>query len=44
MIGRLGQARAVFHIDVGFGDTVIPPPERTEYPVILDMPAPVLLT
>lgn len=44
MIGRLGQAKAVFHIDVGFGDLVIPSPERTKYPVVLDMPPPVLLT
>jgi predicted nucleotidyltransferase component of viral defense system len=44
MIARLGQAKAVFHIDVGFGDVVIPAPERKEYPVMLDMPKPVLLT
>lgn len=44
MIGRLGQARATFHIDVGFGDFVIPTPVQTEYPVILDMPPPRLLT
>lgn len=44
MIGWLGQAKAVFHIDVGFGDLVIPTPERSEYPVILDMSPPVLLT
>lgn len=38
------QARPVFHIDVGFGDPVVPQPVKAEYPVILDMPAPVLLT
>lgn len=41
IVGRLGQARSVFHVDVGFGDVVIPPPKRITYPVILEMPAPV---
>jgi Nucleotidyl transferase AbiEii toxin, Type IV TA system len=36
----LGEARIRIQIDVGFGDTVVPDPERIEFPVLLDLPAP----
>jgi predicted nucleotidyltransferase component of viral defense system len=37
---RLAAARIKVQIDVGFGDAVTPAPEETEYPVLLDFPAP----
>lgn len=37
---RLDTARITFQIDVGFGDVVVPSAELTDYPTILDMPAP----
>jgi predicted nucleotidyltransferase component of viral defense system len=37
---RLAAARIKVQIDVGFGDVVTPAPEETEYPVLLDFPAP----
>ncbi|MCI0499682.1 MAG: nucleotidyl transferase AbiEii/AbiGii toxin family protein [Planctomycetales bacterium] len=40
MLGFLGNARVPIQIDVGFGDAVIPPPEKIDYPTILDLPAP----
>lgn len=33
--GTLAQARCRTQIDVGFGDAVTPPPQMTEYPVLL---------
>ncbi len=39
-MGFLGNARVPIQIDVGFGDAVIPPPEKIDYPTILDLPAP----
>lgn len=39
---RIGSARLRLQIDVGFGDAVTPPPERVDFPTILDFPAPVL--
>ena len=41
---RLAAARIKVQIDVGFGDIVTPAPEETEYPVLLDFPAPRLRT
>lgn len=41
--GGLGNARITAQIDVGFGDIVTPSPEKVNYPVILDFPAPRLL-
>ncbi len=35
IIGRFGQAKVVFHVDVGFGDAVFPAPETFTYPAIL---------
>ena len=37
---RLAAARIKVQIDVGFGDVVTPAPRETEYPVLLDFPAP----
>lgn len=39
----LAGARARLQIDVGFGDAVLPAPERSRYPVLLDLPQPELL-
>lgn len=39
---RLGNARISIQIDVGFGDVVVPKPQRVRYPVLLDFPAPEL--
>jgi len=36
----LGNARVPMQVDVGFGDVVVGPASETEYPRILDMPAP----
>jgi predicted nucleotidyltransferase component of viral defense system len=38
--GSLGTARIVMQLDIGFGDIVIPSPEPTNYPTLLDLPAP----
>jgi len=38
--GSLGTARVVMQLDIGFGDIVIPSPEPTNYPTLLDLPAP----
>ena len=40
--GNLGSIRLFLQIDVGFGDVVIPGPEKIKYPVILDFPPPEL--
>lgn len=37
---RLGAARLALQVDVGFGDAVTPAPQETDYPTLLDMPAP----
>jgi predicted nucleotidyltransferase component of viral defense system len=42
MDSRLGNARIPLSIDVGFGDSITPPPTSGQYPVLLDAPAPVL--
>jgi hypothetical protein len=39
-VGFLGNARVPIQIDVGFGDAVIPSPEKIDYPTILDLPPP----
>jgi hypothetical protein len=36
----LGMAHVPLQVDVGFGDTVVPPPLEVEYPTLLDFPAP----
>jgi len=40
--GSLGSAKVAMQIDIGFGDVVVPSPEPTDYPTILDLPAPKL--
>lgn len=41
--GRLGNIRLTVSVDVGFGDTVVPDPEKTSYPVLLDLPHPEIM-
>ena len=41
--GALSTARIHMQVDVGFGDVVYPEPEASDYPTILDFPAPRLL-
>jgi hypothetical protein len=41
---RLAQALLPVQIDIAFGDAVTPGPLKLEYPTLLDLPAPVLLT
>ena len=38
----LDRARIPLQVDIGFGDTVKPEPITVEYPVLLDLPPPVL--
>ena len=38
--GSLDTARIVMQLDIGFGDIVIPSPEPTNYPTLLDLPSP----
>ena len=40
---RLAGARIPMQVDIGFGDTVAPPAEMIDYPVLLDHPAPRLM-
>lgn len=40
---HLAQARIPVQVDVGFGDVVIPPPTREQYPALLDHPPPRIL-
>lgn len=40
LIARLGTGRIPLQIDVGSGDAVTPGPEETDFPVLLDFPAP----
>ena len=41
LLGTLDGARCPIQADIGFGDTVTPSPEETDYPVLLDdLPAP----
>lgn len=39
----LGTARIKMQIDIGFGDIVYPGPEESEFPCILNFPAPTIL-
>lgn len=36
----LGNARIPVQVDIGFGDAVVPAPEATDYPSLLDLPRP----
>jgi predicted nucleotidyltransferase component of viral defense system len=38
-IARLERAKIHMQVDVGFGDIIVPPPEKIEYPRMLDFPA-----
>lgn len=40
LLARLGTAEIPIQVDVGVGDAVTPSPEMTEFPVLLDFPAP----
>ncbi|QOC22894.1 nucleotidyl transferase AbiEii/AbiGii toxin family protein [Wenzhouxiangella sp. AB-CW3] len=40
---ELDRARARVQVDIGFGDAVVPEPQRQSYPVLLGQPAPELL-
>lgn len=42
-LARLGSARVLMQVDVGFGDTVVPEPELVEVPTLLDYPVPKLV-
>ena len=42
MMGKLGVARIPLQIDVGFGDAILPTPETTIFPTLLELPAPKL--
>jgi len=43
LTGNLGQARVDVQVDIGFGDAVFPPPVPITFPVLLDLPAPVIM-
>ncbi len=38
--GRLGTGRIRIQVDIGFSDVVVPVPTETDFPTILDFPAP----
>ena len=40
--GNLSSMRLFIQIDVGFGDVIVPKPDRVKYPVLLDFPPPEL--
>jgi Nucleotidyl transferase AbiEii toxin, Type IV TA system len=40
----LEKAQIPIQIDIGFGDTITPGPIQTDYPTLLDLPSPQLLT
>ncbi|MDP8237682.1 MAG: nucleotidyl transferase AbiEii/AbiGii toxin family protein [Candidatus Hatepunaea meridiana] len=42
--GSLGNSRLTIHLDIGFGDVVVPDTPKVEFPTILDFPAPTLHT
>jgi len=42
LVGLLGTAELPLQVDIGVGDTVAPPPNRSEYPTLLDHPRPVV--
>lgn len=44
LAGSLGGARVPIQVDLGLGDAVTPDPDEVAYPVLLDGPAPRLLT
>ena len=42
LVAYLENARINLQIDIGFGDATVPAPEIVEYPVLLDLPAPII--
>jgi predicted nucleotidyltransferase component of viral defense system len=44
LLATLAKARIAIQVDIGFGDAITPPPVETDYPTLLDMPAPRLRT
>lgn len=42
MLAMLGRARIPLQIDIGFGDVLFPPAQSSEFPALLDFPAPQL--
>ncbi len=42
--GSLDSARINMQVDIGFGDVVVPEPEKTELPAMLNFPSPRLLS
>lgn len=42
LIGYLGNARIRLQFDIGVGDAITPPPELTDFPVLLNGPVPKL--
>ncbi len=42
--GQLGNTRLNVSVDVGFGDAIVPDPEKSNYPVLLDLPHPEMKT
>lgn len=42
LVGKLGSAQLAVQIDVGFGDSVVPPPTTVEFPTLLPFPGPVI--
>jgi len=44
LTAHVGSARLPLQVDVGFGDAVVPPPERRVFPGLLDFPEPEVKT
>ncbi len=42
LIGYLNTARIAVQIDIGYGDAIIPWPDKIEYPTMLNLPAPII--
>ena len=42
LLARLGKAICAVQVDIGFGDAVVPEAHMTEYPAVLDFPAPII--
>lgn len=42
LVARLGKAVCMVQVDIGFGDAVVPDAHMTEYPSVLDFPAPII--
>jgi predicted nucleotidyltransferase component of viral defense system len=40
--GKLGSAQLAVQVDVGFGDSAVPPPTTIEFPTLLPFPGPVI--